>query len=92
VRGTAVRRLTAQAEREFPDDIIHQGTSIKNQPGTGGLDRRPDVWVEDASTGRVKKVYEAARKEKSGEFVLRERAKKADYDKLGIPSEFEEVK
>lgn len=47
--------------------------------------------MEDRVTGRVKKVYEAARKEKSGEFVRRERAKKSDYDKLGIPSEFKEV-
>ncbi len=39
-------------------------------------------------TGNVKKVYEAARTLKSGKFVIRERDKKAEYDKLGIPSYF----
>ena len=51
-------RLVEMAKKEFPNDIIHQGQSIKGQPGTGGLDRQPDVWVEDRATGRVKKVYE----------------------------------
>jgi hypothetical protein len=56
------------------------------------VDRQPDVWVEDRVTLRVKKVYEAARKDASGEFVPRELDKKPDYDRFGIPSHFEEVK
>lgn len=84
-----VARLRQQAQSEFPDDIIHEGTSIK--PSTG-VNRQPDVWVEDATTGRVKKVYEAARQERSGAFVRRERLKKANYDDARIPSHFEPVK
>jgi hypothetical protein len=86
------RRLVEMAIKEFPNDRIHEGTSIKNQPGTEGLDRRPEVWVEDSVTHRVKKVYEAARKDASGEWKPRELDKKADYDRLGILSHFEEVK
>ncbi len=87
-----VERLADMARKEFPNDIIHKGESIKGRPGAEGLDRQPDVWVEDRATGRVKKVYEAVRKDASGEFVPRELEKKRDYDKWGIPSYFEEVK
>ena len=56
-----------------------------------GLDRRPDVWVEDAATREVQRVYEAGRVNKAGEFLSRERAKMADYNHHGILSHFEEV-
>jgi hypothetical protein len=39
----------------------------------------------------VKRGYEAARKNKNGEFVNRERKKKLRYEELGIESEFAEV-
>lgn len=59
----------------YPEDIIHEGTSIK---GKTGINRRPDVWVEDAITGKVKKVYEAARSNKNGTFVSRENKKMSE--------------
>jgi hypothetical protein len=80
--------LRQQAQAEFPDDIIHEGTSIR--PKTG-VNRRPDVWVEDATTGQVKKVYEAARQERSGAFVRRERLKQSEYKDATIPHHFEPV-
>lgn len=65
---------------------------LKNQVNAKGLDRRPDVWVEDRVTGEVRRVYEAARLNRSGEFVSREGTKAADYNKYGIRSHFEEVR
>jgi hypothetical protein len=56
------------------------------------VNRKPDVWVEDANTGEVKKVYEAARTNKSGEFVPREVDKMDNYDEANIPQHFEKVK
>jgi RHS repeat-associated protein len=80
-----VRRLRRQARAEFPDDFIHEGTSIENALGGRGLKRKPDVWVEDANSGRVLKVYEAARKDPStGDWVKRERQKLAQYKRAGI--------
>jgi hypothetical protein len=90
-QGTIRDRLKEMAKKEFPNGKIHEGDSIKDQPGTGGLDRQPDVWVEDPMTGRVLKVYEAARKDGSGQWVQRELDKLNDYNRLGIPSHFEEV-
>jgi len=84
----AVKELVKRAEKEFPGDKIHQGTSIRDKTG---VNRRPDVWVEDASTKQVKKVYEAARKNKDGSWVKRERDKLDDYTRAGIPNEFQEV-
>lgn len=83
-----VRELAEKARNEFPDDIIHQGDSIKAKTG---ISRQPDVWVEDAQTGAVKKVYEAARTKPDGTFVPRELAKKAQYDSAGIPNEFKDA-
>jgi len=80
-----VARLRQKAENEFPDDIIHEGDSIR---GKTRIHRQPDVWVEDAKTHKVKKVYEAARTKPDGKFVDREMAKKAQYDAKGIPNEF----
>jgi hypothetical protein len=74
-----------KAHGEFPNDIVHEGTSIKQKTG---VNREPDVWVEDVNTGAVKKVYEAAKTNADGTFVPRERAKKVEYDAAGIPNEF----
>jgi len=75
-----IGRLETAARAEFPNDVVNLGTSMRKIPGGGGLRREPDVWVADAVTRRVKKVYEAARKEPStGDWVLRERAKQTDY-------------
>jgi len=73
----------------YQDDYIRQGTSIR---AVSGVNRQPDVWVQDRITGRVKKVYEAARKAESGQWVDRELDKQKAYNKAGIPSHFEEVK
>jgi hypothetical protein len=56
------------------------------------VNRKPDVWVEDPATGKVLKVYEAARTNKDGSFVAREMEKKAEYDAAKIESHFEPVK
>jgi hypothetical protein len=88
-----VGRLRRKAEEEFEGQevYIHESTSIKNQPNTKGLDRRPDIWVEDPETGKVLKIYEAAR-ERGDDFVPRELLKQEQYDKLGIDSHFEPVR
>jgi hypothetical protein len=70
---------------------VNQGTTIRNQPNTTGVNRKPDVWVEDAQTGQVLQVYEAARKNKNGSWVARERRKELDYQQNNIPSHFEPV-
>lgn len=78
------------ANSEYPDDIVHAGgTSIKKKTG---INRKPDVWVENAETGDVMKVYEAARTKKSGDFVTREQVKMKNYNEAKIPNHFEEVK
>jgi hypothetical protein len=85
----AVKALEKTADAEFPGDIIHKGTSIKTQTG---VNRRPDVWVEDANNpNNVKMVYEAARTNTSGSFVSREVVKRMDYSQAGIPSTFKSV-
>jgi hypothetical protein len=86
-----VEQLAEKAKRKYSKGYtIHEGTSIKSKTG---VNRRPDVWVEDAK-GNVVKVYEAARKNKGkgGDFVSRERKKQVEYDDANIPSHFEEVK
>lgn len=80
----AVSGLVEKAAAEFPDDIIHQGTSINSKTG---LNRRPDVWVEDAITGLVKKVYEAARTNADGTIVSREQLKQFQYNAFNLISE-----
>ena len=67
-------------------------TGLKTPNGkTIRVTREPDVSVVDKD-GVVRKVYEAARSKKNGDFVKREMAKKKQYDALGIPSQFEQVK
>ncbi len=85
VHQATVSRLVDLAKAEHPGAVIHQGTSIKRLTG---LSRNPDVWVENQ--GQVIKVYEAARK-RAGIWVPREQDKLNDYNRLGIPSHFEEV-
>jgi hypothetical protein len=86
------KRLTAAPEAcaatEFPNGIIHEGESIFQQTG---VNRRPDVWVQDPTTLEVLKVYEAARQKADGTFVTREQAKMSEYDAAGIPYHFEPV-
>jgi hypothetical protein len=52
-RVEPVRTLEQRARSEFPDDII-----VTKR--TGGVERRPAVWVEDRQTRAIKKVYETA--------------------------------
>ncbi len=79
-----VEYLKEKAKSEYPD-----GTSIKKKTR---INRRPDVWVENADTGKVEKVYEAARKNKSGDnFVSREIKKRDEYDSAKLPNHFEAV-
>jgi hypothetical protein len=80
-----VARLAAKAKSEFPNDVINEGTSIL---ALTGVDREPDVWIQDAETLKVKKVYEAARTNADGTFVPREKDKEAEYKAKGIPYEF----
>lgn len=68
---------------------IHENTSIKNKTG---INRRPDVWVEEISTGKVVKVYEAARASKKYGMAKREVAKVGQYIKGGIKYFFKIVK
>jgi len=87
---STVDRLRRKAQEEFPNDIIHENESIKNQTG---VNRRPDVWVEDGENpGVVKKVYEAARQNQDGTWVSREGAKEIEYRNAGIDYHFEPVK
>jgi hypothetical protein len=79
-----VEQLANKAREEFPDGLIRRGRSIK---GKTGINRRPDVWVMD-ETGRVLKVYEAARTLPGGQFVERELEKMREYQAAGIPWEF----
>lgn len=53
-----VKRLRERAEKEFKGRrvVFHESTSIKKAPNARGLDRRPDVWVEDQETGEVLKI------------------------------------
>lgn len=94
-----VDRLEEMAGREFPGDYVHKGDSINGMKTPSGREivnvkRNPDVWVEDAQHPRVvKKVYEAARTNESDDsFVVREMAKKKQYDALGLKSHFEPVR
>jgi hypothetical protein len=96
---TTVQQLEDMARQEFPDENryqIHKGTSIRGMKGPDGsvieVDRQPDAWVEDVVAHQVVKVYEAARKDAAGNWVPRELRKKADYERLGIPYHFEEVR
>jgi hypothetical protein len=88
-------QLAEMAKQEFPNDIILRCKSINGRPGPDGklidINRQPEVTVIDRTTNRVKKVYEAARKDRNGGWVQRELDKIADYERLGIPSHFEEV-
>src|SRR5947209_6786669 len=84
----AVSKLEKMAEKEFPKAYIRRSKSIC---GKTGVNRRPDVWVEDPKTGKVLKVYEAARRNKNGTLVSREGAKQSEYNAAGVPSHFEPV-
>lgn len=81
-----VRRLRERAQEEFKgrNVRIHESKSIKDAPNAKGLDRRPDVWVQDADTLEVLRLYEAARKNAAGEWVTREGLKIDDYKRLGL--------
>lgn len=85
--------LLKQAQREFPDEGRYEIRSNKSIEPESGLRRRPDVAVVDRDTGRVVKVYEAARANKDGVTpVARERKKVQEYDSKGIPSHVEIVR
>ena len=76
------------ARDEYPNDIVHTNRSIEAKTG---VKRIPDVSVEDVITGKVKKVYEAARTNADGNFVQRELDKLNEYNNAKIPSHFEKV-
>ena len=85
-----VSDLRARAEAAYPPPR-YRVTSNQEVPTPSGY-RKPDVAVIDTSTGRVVRVYEAARFNNSGGFEQPYEAPKiADYEALGIPYEFHPV-
>ncbi len=65
---------------------------IRSNEAVPGLSQKPDVAVIDTQTGRVVKIYEAARFNKSGGLIRPdERAKIPDYEAAGVPYEFHPV-
>lgn len=84
-----VGELQNRARQEFPDTSRYR---LQTNRPVAGTNRKPDVAVIDTTTGRVVKVYEAARFNKSGGLVRPdERAKIPDYEAAGIPYEFHPV-
>jgi hypothetical protein len=83
-----VERLKIRARKEFPGMDVRSNESIRKLTG---INRRPDVWVRDPKTGKILKVYEAARQNADGSWVSREGTKQAEYRAAGIPSHFEPV-
>lgn len=76
------------ARADFPGDeyIIHvnEESSIFSRTG---LRRRPDVWVEDKTTKRVVKIYEAET-DPTSSYV---RSKIDNYKEKNIPHEIHPV-
>jgi hypothetical protein len=80
-----VQQLEREAAQEFPAPR-YEIQSNRPLP-RGEVNRRPDVAVIDAKTGRVVQIYEAVRTNKDGVTpVSRERKKVQEYDAAGIPS------
>jgi hypothetical protein len=85
---SVVEDLRTHAQSEYPPPK-YRVTSNRSIPG---VRQKPDVAVIDTETGKVVKVYEAARFNKSGGLVRPdERAKIPDYEGAGIPYEFHPV-
>lgn len=85
-----VRQLLVRAQKEFKGSR-YQFRTNRSILDKSGVNRRPDVAVIDTMTNSVVKVYEAARTNKSGEFVIREVTKAEEYLDEGINFEFWEV-
>jgi hypothetical protein len=86
-----VKELSDKAASEYSDISkykIHENKSIKK---FSGINRKPDVWVENFETQKIEKVYEAARTNKSG-YVSREMKKMKEYEDAGIDHYFKAVK
>jgi hypothetical protein len=82
------RNLQATAETAYPPPRYQ----VRSNQRVPGLSRKPDAAVIDTHTGRVVKVYEAARFNRSGRLVRPdESAKIVDYENAGIPYEFHPV-
>jgi hypothetical protein len=76
-------------EQQYRDDKlykVHKGESIKDMDNAKGLDRRPDVWVEDVVNHRVIKIIEVGRKDRQNQG--RENKKEEQYFNLKIPYDF----
>jgi hypothetical protein len=87
IHQATVDYLEDRAQQEFPNDIVHRETEL---PPGSKVKRTPDVWVEEAGTGKILKVYEAARY-KNGALVSRELIKLKQYQAARIPYHFEPV-
>jgi uncharacterized protein DUF4157 len=94
-KGTPAHQAKANelvdlATTEFPPPRY---AVVSEQPVPGlPRTRKPDAAVIDRQTGRVVKVYEAARFRKNGNFVRPDEGQKiADYEAAGIPYEFHPV-
>jgi hypothetical protein len=87
---TVVGNLRIKATTAYPPPR-YAITSNQEIP-TAGRVRKPDVAVIDTETGKVVKVYEAARFNASGQFEqVYEAPKILDYEAAGIPYEFHPV-
>ncbi len=85
-----VADLRARAETAYPPPR-YRVMSNQRVPTPSGY-RKPDVAVIDTHTGRVVRVYEAARFNAAGGFEQAYEAPKIlDYEALGIPYEFHPV-
>ncbi len=83
-----VAELRDHAVEQYPPPRYQ----IRSNEAVPGLRQKPDVAVIDTQTGRVVKIYEAARFNKSGRLIRPdERAKIPDYEAAGIPYEFHPV-
>jgi hypothetical protein len=81
-------QLVARARATYPPPRYQ----VRSNQGIPGTSRRPDAAVIDTHTGKVVRVYEAARFNRSGGFVRQsEAAKIPDYEAAGIPYEFHPV-
>jgi hypothetical protein len=82
-----VKREAERLRQLYPDKsryAVHEGESIKKMKNAEGLDRRPDVWVEDRVNRRVIKIIEVGRTDRQNQE--RENAKTSSTLTSGSPA------
>ncbi len=84
-----VAELERKARADYPDLTRYE---VRRNQKVPGLNQKPDAAVIDVQTGKVVKVYEAARFTKGGKLVRADEvAKIVDYDAAGVAYEFHPV-